>query len=273
MIIQCPQCQSRHNTDMHHVGDAIHCRCGTDIQVPDLPNLARSWKCPNCNGNVDPTNNNCEYCDAYIAFARCPACFSIAPYDGAKYCGECGELLTLPIQPVLKKEDKLPCPRCENDLKTKVLNSRIVDYCADCGGVWLGHYLFDDLLKNIIPSAIATLGISQNNAAKSLTQHKVRYLRCPECDSTMSRHNFLHDSNIILDQCGQHGIWFDKQELAATLEYMRSSRKNNPSNPFIKEGSHLKTDKISRSDDEVIEIKAEDLQLLLEEFPHWMGKK
>lgn len=274
MIIQCPQCQSRYNTGMKNPGDAIHCRCGLDFLVPELPNLARSWNCPSCGGGVDPSESRCEYCKAYIAFARCPACFSIAPYDEAKHCAECGELLVLPVKPIPKGKSKLPCPRCTNHLHSKVVDSHLVDYCSDCGGVWLRHHLFDNLLKNEPQNTSAALGKRSSAKAGKLPRHEVRYLRCPECNATMSRHNFMRDSNIILDQCNEHGIWFDKYELAVALEFVRSTTKSASNRKSIKEKNEAPEKELitKRDESEVFEIKNEDLQLLLEEFPHWVKK-
>ncbi len=270
MIIQCPKCQSRYNTSHKKLGDAIHCHCGVDIQIPDLADRARSWHCPNCSGSVDPSKSRCDYCDAYIAFARCPACFSIAPYDEAKFCAECGETLILPIKPLQKKDKKSNCPRCKNQLKSKVVDAHLVDFCADCGGVWLAHHLFDDLLKNVPLNAEGALGKQPSKQKNTLPRHKVTYLRCPECDDTMSRHNFMNDSDIILDQCNTHGIWFDKHELGVALEYVRSSIKK----PLSKHASKNPPKEVitRRDDNEVFEIRDEDLSLLLEEFPYWISK-
>lgn len=261
---------------MKNPGDEIHCRCGVEFFVPKLPNIARSWNCPSCGGGVDPNENRCEYCDSYIAFARCPACFSIAPYDGAKHCGECGDLLTLPIKTILDKKTEQPCPRCESSLQNKVVNSNLVEYCNDCGGVWLGHHLFDDLLKNEPPNATAALGLRPSPKGSELPRHEVSYLRCPECDVTMSRHNFMSNSGIIIDQCSDHGVWFDKHELAAGLDYARSSKNKTKKSKTKKndlEDSSVNELITKRRHDEVFEIEEEDLTLLLDEFPHWVSKK
>lgn len=264
MIIQCPKCQSRYDSNEQNTDDPIQCRCGAEIQVPDLSKLARSWKCPNCSGNVNPSQARCDYCDAYIAFARCPACFSIAPYDEAKFCGECGETLTLPIKPVLKDKEKMPCPRCDSHLKSKVINSHLIDYCHDCSGVWLSHQLLDKLLKQLPINSQAVLGIKHSIKNKNFPRQEIQYLRCPACDKTMNRHNFMSDSFIIVDQCSKHGIWFDKHELAVALEYARS-RKNGGDTSSYEDKNTSRRDKT-----EIFEVKDEDLSLLLEEFPHWV---
>ena len=267
MVIQCPQCQSRFNASMKNPGDAIHCRCGLDFHVPKLPSIARSWNCPSCGGSANPNESRCEYCEAYLAFARCPACFSIAPYHNAKHCAECGESLTLPIKPVRENESALPCPRCSSNLHHKVIDSHLVDLCNDCGGVWLSHKLFDELLKNEPSNTNAVLGKTPPKDTR-LKFHEVRYLPCPECQTIMNRHNFMSDSYIILDQCSQHGIWFDKNELAIALNYLRSNKENKN---LLDNNTPKKEEYSSRNHNEVFEIQEEDLQLLLEEFPHWIN--
>ena len=262
MIIQCPSCKSRYETSGRNAGDSIHCHCGVDIYVPALKEIAKNWKCPNCGGSVDPTKNRCDYCDAYLAFARCPACFSIAPYDDAKHCAECGELLTRPIKPIQKDKSSLSCPRCSSPLQNQVVNSHLVEVCRECNGVWLSHDLMDRLLQDEPPNTIGALNQLPPRPEK-LPYHPVKYLPCPDCQTLMSRHNFMSSSNIIVDQCSQHGIWFDKHELSAALEYLRSS-----GGGFKGKQNNFE----SRSHEEIFEIKEEDLALLLSEFPDWIKK-
>ena len=76
----------------------------------------------------------------------------------------------------------------------------------------------------------------------------------------------MSDSNIIVDECDKHGIWFDKHELAIALDYVRSKPITSNTQSSFNETS------LGRDDDEVFEIKDEDLSLLLLEFPNWAKK-
>jgi len=278
MLIQCPSCSSRYNASIKIPGEFIHCRCGTDFHIPDLPNIARSWNCPNCGGSANPSKNKCDYCEAYLAFARCPACFSIAPYNEAKHCAECGESLTLPIKLPPQKNSQVPCPRCDNFLLRKIIDKHAVDICNDCGGLWLEHQHLNNILSDEPLNTTAILGkLPTLEDTSKLPRHRVSYLACPDCNDMMSRHNFMQKSNIILDQCNNHGIWFDKYELAAALNYLRS-RPDRPvpmSTTSIKNGisTSLKDHQTNRDEAEVFEINDEDLQVLLEEFPEWRQDK
>ena len=55
MVIECPQCHSRYESTEAGNQKFIHCQCGVSIQIPDLPKIAKSWSCPNCAGDVKPT--------------------------------------------------------------------------------------------------------------------------------------------------------------------------------------------------------------------------
>ena len=78
----------------------------------------------------------------------------------------------------------------------------------------------------------------------------------------MNRHDFMHNSNIILDQCNTHGVWFDKYELAAAMDFLHY-RIDRPSNLSAKtiHNSSPKTikEKSSKVEYETLEIKDENL--------------
>ena len=48
----------------------------------------------------------------------------------------------------------------------------------------------------------------------------VRYRPCPTCAKLMNRSNYGGGSGIVLDACRDHGLWFDKGELAAIVEFL-----------------------------------------------------
>jgi Zn-finger nucleic acid-binding protein len=275
MIIQCPQCKSQYNANNKKPGDHLRCRCGVNIFIPKLPSVAQSWHCPGCGGSVDPNNTRCDYCHAYLAFSRCPACFSIAPYNGAKYCTECGESLTLPVKHISANNERLPCPRCDSTLKAKVVDKHLVEVCQDCGGIWISHTLFDELLKKQPLDSSSALGKPITKYPR-LKLYDIRYLPCPECQTTMNRYNFMGRSNIILDECAEHGIWFDKQELAASLSFMRSYQEASTNKIKTREGAPqtpTRKEAAIPEQPEIIEIKEEDLSLLLKEFPNLFSMK
>jgi Zn-finger nucleic acid-binding protein len=50
----------------------------------------------------------------------------------------------------------------------------------------------------------------------------IHYVPCPVCHELMNRVNFAHCSHTIVDVCGKHGTWFDKDELRKVVEFIRA---------------------------------------------------
>jgi Zn-finger nucleic acid-binding protein len=57
-------------------------------------------------------------------------------------------------------------------------------------------------------------------AKRQAVEREVRYLRCPQCQETMSRMNFGKRSGVIVDVCKLHGTWFDAGELDGVLAFV-----------------------------------------------------
>ena len=270
MIVECPRCKSRYDSTLHKPGAQISCRCGQAFYTPTLPKLAKSSNCPNCGGAASPDQNKCNYCGVYLSFARCPACFSIAPYQGAKFCAECGDPLNTPAKRTSDANKNFPCPRCKSiNLERKTVGDHTIDSCPQCSGIWLDHTVLDQLLikSNQKKVSKALLGQAPVKIA-NLKRHKVTYLPCPECEELMHRRNFPQKSGVIVDECTAHGIWFDKHELAAAIQFVRISpekiehKVNKP--PSAKE--RLKH-RVHLRDNDRIEITSNGLEALFKDFP------
>ncbi len=48
------------------------------------------------------------------------------------------------------------------------------------------------------------------------------YRPCPGCGQLMHRVNYGRRSGVIVDSCARHGVWFDAEELARILAWVRS---------------------------------------------------
>jgi len=224
MIVGCPHCHLRYDISHRDPKQAVKCRCGASFMVPNLSRTARSWNCPNCGGGTDPGKPKCEFCGVYLAFARCPECFTLA-FEGAKFCHQCGaNLLTAAISVADTKTD-LNCPRCEKSMKVRSIGKYHVDHCLECGGVWLDHEVLDQILRDKGKAAQAFLGHQESRQAVR-DDFKVVYLKCPNCNHLMHRRNFGRKSGVIVDECVTHGIWFDRDELAAIIKFSRSSMRD-----------------------------------------------
>lgn len=271
MIVECPRCKSRYDSTVKKPGSQISCRCGQAFYTPKLPKLAKASNCPNCGGAASPDQNQCEYCGVFLSFARCPSCFSIAPYQGAKFCAECGDSLNQPAKSANDANKSFPCPRCRDGthLERKKVGEHTIDSCLKCSGVWLDHTVLDKLLlhSNQQKSSQAMLGY-QFTKITDLKRHKVSYLPCPECEHVMHRRNFAQKSGIIVDVCSAHGIWFDKKELAAAIHFVRTSKETieHKVQKPPSQAEQLKH-KVKIKNDGVINITGGGLEALFKDFP------
>lgn len=271
-IIQCPRCDSRYDASLQKAGDELHCKCGQRFYIPKLPNLAKAWNCPNCGGGITAQKNHCDYCGVSISFARCPSCFGIAPYRGAKFCSECGSSLQQAAQALDTKPSTRSCPRCNKPLFPKEAADCHFEACDACGGLWVDHVVVEKIVAKAQErkSLNALLGKSPLRSSQ-LTRHKVRYLACPVCKALMFRRNFAQKSGVIVDECTAHGIWFDHHELAAILEYSRSNLSPVETKSF-KEDNKQEQRATKPLSNNHFNIATEDLKQLIEHFP-FLSKK
>jgi Zn-finger nucleic acid-binding protein len=48
------------------------------------------------------------------------------------------------------------------------------------------------------------------------------YIACPQCGSLMSRRRYRKISNVIVDECLGHGVWFDAEELESAIGFLKA---------------------------------------------------
>jgi len=94
--------------------------------------------------------------------------------------------------------------------------------CRRCGGVWVDR----DTLDVMVETA-ATTGTSDGRTSgvkrRALSMRgPVVYRACGVCTQPMHRRNFARISGVIVDECRDHGTFFDAGELHDVLEFVRS---------------------------------------------------
>jgi len=98
--------------------------------------------------------------------------------------------------------------------------------CPSCAGLWLASEQFKLLLDRFrAMSAVTETAIyvdTQSYQARNrVSQNGPLYRACPECSKLMHRRNFGRKSGIIVDHCGEHGYWFDAEELDGVLRWIQ----------------------------------------------------
>jgi Zn-finger nucleic acid-binding protein len=136
-----------------------------------------------------------------IACAGCERTF----HPAMKACPFCGAERVEPVH-----DAAVACPLCRCPLDETEFRGEAVDVCPKCDGLWLDKAQFarltsarDALLDGNVPYAYG----------KGPMETRTAYLPCPRCGGLMVRQNFRGVSGVVIDWCGDHGAWFDKDEL------------------------------------------------------------
>lgn len=72
--------------------------------------------------------------------------------------------------------------------------------CPDCGGVWLTA----DAVKRVLHGRLGPL------SRLRVVPTGMAALRCPACQRELVRRRV---ADVDIDECGQHGVWFDHREV------------------------------------------------------------
>jgi Zn-finger nucleic acid-binding protein len=108
----------------------------------------------------------------------------------------------------------MDCPICKNAMITLQLQDVEIDFCGDCGGIWLDAGELELLLGE--PGQ----GEKLLNSFK-IDKHSAEKLRkCPICLKKMQKIVVGSATPpLVIDKCRRgDGLWFDKGELQDILE-------------------------------------------------------
>jgi Zn-finger nucleic acid-binding protein len=226
-IVACQQCNRQYDASGKRPGDRFRCRCGALVTVRQPQgHEADVVRCSSCGATREQQADRCDHCGADFTVHEqdlhtvCPNCLARVS-DRARYCHHCAALLI--AEAVAGDETALCCPVCGPEYlltSRHVRDTRIqVMECQKCGGFWIGLETFDMLLdreaqrpQSAAPAASPPLAPPARSP----------YRPCAVCGELMVRRNFGRSSGVIVDLCGSHGIWFDAQELAHVLRWIRS---------------------------------------------------
>ena len=114
-------------------------------------------------------------------------------------------------------ETNMNCPVCDNAMITLELEDVEIDYCTDCGGIWLDAGELEILLAD--PSSARQL--LDSFAVDTNTTEQKR--KCPICDRKMDKIMVGRTKPaLLIDKCcKEHGLWFDKGELQDIFDRAR----------------------------------------------------
>lgn len=109
----------------------------------------------------------------------------------------------------------MDCPVCKNAMITLLLEQVEVDYCTDCGGIWLDAGELEMLLGDSQQAAELLASFKQQPKSGE------RLRKCPICLKKMQKILVAPpsaDKSLLIDKCKRgDGLWFDKGELQDIL--------------------------------------------------------
>ena len=189
------------------------------FQPPEAP----TFRCPSCGGPAAKDARACVHCGSLLATKRCVACFALSPRE-AERCVRCGALLPAPA---FVAEGSGTCPDCRLELVAHAFGAVGYAECPRCSGLFLKREAFEAVTKDADTRAKVRLAEPPTDVAAappgkagSGVFPAVRYRPCPACAKLMNRTNYGGGSGVVLDACRDHGLWFDRGELAAIVDFL-----------------------------------------------------
>ena len=233
LLVACPKCNRQFDATGKSVGDRFRCHCGAVVTIHQ-PNghEASVVRCSSCGGPRSEGSAACAYCGADFTLHEqdldtiCPGCLARVS-DRAKFCHHCGIALT--PEPLAGESTTYTCPACGN--LAQLTNRQIGDValleCGRCAGFWVATNVFEGLVERAAKDSLDPdwhLPAPRRDVRwrPGSEQSGSYYRQCPFCGEMMNRTNFGGRSGIIIDTCRDHGAWFDADELATVMIWVRS---------------------------------------------------
>lgn len=234
-IASCPQCQVQYWSDEEGNDQNFYCQCGELVRLKSSHGKdARIVRCSACGASREEKAAYCNSCKSDFTIHEkdlntiCPHCTARIS-DIAKFCHHCG--LKISPQFSMGKQSKMACPACEGEKPLylrRESDALIFLECHVCAGMWLKMEGFEQLIEKTktehFPSLILRTKASKTPIEDLSEEAKLArdrfYRPCPPCKSLMLRRN-VGMSGVVVDYCKDHGVWFDGNELAQLMDWIR----------------------------------------------------
>lgn len=123
----------------------------------------------------------------------------------------------------------LPCPECSNQMEVIEVATSPPMKIERCGGCF-GMFFNPGELEAVLQQQSESVGRFDVLMLEQISSdyghnHEVRYKKCPVCAERMVHLNFGNRSGVILDYCGNHGLWLEGGELRRLAEWWRAGGK------------------------------------------------
>ena len=107
----------------------------------------------------------------------------------------------------------MDCVSCGEPMIVLEVDQVEIDYCIECGGIWLDAGELEILLEE--PEKVEK--VLRNAIPVPKTSDSFR--KCPICLKKMEEIELGIESKIYIDRCKSgHGLWFDRGELEEVIK-------------------------------------------------------
>jgi hypothetical protein len=119
----------------------------------------------------------------------------------------------------------LSCPECKSVMASvRYLGGWVLDECRTCRGVWFDRGELEPILTRFHAKKQDALGPEANISRRAaIIDREFQYRNCPRCQDVMVRLNYARVSGVIIDRCGQCGVWLDGGELEKISAFLGAS--------------------------------------------------
>jgi Zn-finger nucleic acid-binding protein len=218
-LVACRACHAQF--DVGAVEEAVFdCRCGAPVRTEAAAAVdARIQRCSACGALLEDGAAACAWCraavvrDARSLSLICPECYA-RNAETARFCAGCG--VAFRPEPLPQEREEPPaCPGCERAMAVRGIGGVWVRECPACNGLWVPGDRLDSLVQRAVETARLrdATGAASGAPRPRAVARAFAYRHCPVCGERMHRKNFGRRSGVIVDWCGPHGTWLDRDEL------------------------------------------------------------
>ena len=160
---------------------------------------------------------------------ECPYCHKDTSKE-SKLCVHCGKNVYNIFSQTKHVIQPKSCPVCHIQTSIITLADIELDFCNRCSGIWFDKKEINQFEKNLTEKDIINKVISILDKLSPQENGKLlkrgAYIKCPICNEFMIHKNYHEISGVILDQCMEHGIWAEKDDIAKILNFILSGDLN-----------------------------------------------
>ena len=162
--------------------------------------------------------------------AQCSHCAAPLPKSGI-FCSYCGTRNDIDLKSDIKvvnlnPDQKRICPLCTIEMQTINVGEKLplyIERCKSCYGVFFDINELESMIESSVKGS-RNVDLAKLSQITENPRHVdvITYRKCPVCQGTMKRKNFMGRSGVITDLCIEHGVWLDSGELRQIMEWVKS---------------------------------------------------